>query len=62
MNTIRVRAVGDAKLPVPGVLAARYVGRNRDGSVIGEGVVVPADSYHKRAVERGDLELVEVSS
>ncbi len=62
MNTIRVRAVGDAKLPVPGVLAARYVGRNRDGSVIDEGVVVPADSYHTRAVERGDLALVEVPS
>jgi len=62
MNMIRVRAVGDAKLPVPGVTAARYVGRNRDGSVIAEGVVVPADSYYTRAVARGDLELAGVSS
>ncbi len=62
MKTIRVRAVGDAKLPVPGVNAARYVGRNRDGSVIAEGVSVPDDSYHRRAVERGDIELAGVSS
>lgn len=58
-QTIRVRAVGDAKLPVPGATSPRYVGRARDGSIIAEGVTVPADSYHMRALRRG--ELVEVS-
>ena len=60
MQTIRVRAVGDAKLPVPGASSPRYVGRARDGEIIPEGVIVPADSYHLRALRRG--ELVEVTT
>lgn len=59
-KTLLVRAVGDGRLPVPGATGPRYVGRNRDGSVIFEGVNVPDDSYHRRAISRG--ELVEVSS
>lgn len=57
MSMLRVRAVGDAKLPVPG-MTPRFVGRAKDGSVIVEGVNVPDDSYHRRAVARGDLEVV----
>lgn len=56
--TLRVRAVGDAKLPVPGSATARYVGRDRSGAVIAEGVTVPDDSYHRRAIVRGELEEV----
>lgn len=55
---IRVRAVGDAKLPVPGSATARYVGRDKSGAVISDGVNVPADSYHLRALRRGDIEEV----
>ena len=55
---IRVRAVGDAKLPVPGSATARYVGRDKSGAVIADGVNVPADSYHLRALRRGDIEEV----
>lgn len=54
-QTIRARAVGDAKLPVPGSTSPRYVGRSRDGAIIVEGVTVPDDSYHRRAIARGDL-------
>jgi hypothetical protein len=57
-ETIRVRAVGDARLPVPGSASARYVGRDKKGAPIAEGVDVPADSYHRRAIARGDLEEV----
>ena len=61
-KTIRVRAVGRAKLLahdgrgyfIPG----RYVGRDRRGEILAEGELVPANSYHTRAVRRGDLELV----
>jgi hypothetical protein len=53
-----VRAVGDAKLPVPGSATARYVGRDKSGAVIAEGVTVPDDSYHRRALVRGELEEV----
>jgi hypothetical protein len=61
MNSpLRVRARGDARLPVPGY-AGRYVGRAADGSVIPEGVDVPDDSYHQRAIARGDIELAPSS-
>lgn len=56
--TLRVRAVGDAKLPVPGSATARYVGRDKKGAPIAEGVLVPDDSYHRRAIARGELEEV----
>lgn len=56
-STIRVRAVGDARLPVPGA-PGRYVGRDRKThEPIAGGVDVPADSYHLRALARGDLAL-----
>lgn len=55
---LRVRAVGDAKLPVPGSAFPRYVGRDKSGAVIPDGVNVPADSYHLRALRRGDIEEV----
>jgi hypothetical protein len=57
-SMIRVRAVGDAKLPVPNSATARYVGRDKSGAVIPDGVNVPADSYHLRALRRGDIEEV----
>jgi len=59
MQTIRVKAVGDARLPVPGA-PGRFVGRDRKtGAVLADGVSVPADSYYLRAVARGDLALIE---
>ncbi len=57
-STIRVRAVGDARLPVPG-MGGRFVGRDRKPhEIIAEGVEVPDDSYHRRAIARGALTLV----
>ena len=56
MTTLNVRAVGDARLPVPGSTSARYVGRDRRGEIIPEGVTVPDDSYHRRALSRGEIE------
>jgi len=56
-NTIRVRAVGDARLPVPG-MPGRFVGRDRKTHALLAGCVeVPADGYHMRAVQRGELAL-----
>lgn len=58
MQTIRVKAVADARLPVPGT-PGRFVGRDRKtGEIIADGVSVPADSYYLRAVARGDLALL----
>lgn len=59
-NTIRVRAVGDARLPVPG-MPGRFVGRApKTHEPIAEGVEVPDDSYHRRALARGDIAAVPV--
>ncbi len=59
MQTIRVKAVADARLPVPGT-PGRFVGRDRKtGEIIADGVAVPAESYYLRAVARGDLALLE---
>lgn len=59
MQTIRVKAVADARLPVPGTLG-RFVGRDRKtGEILAGGVTVPAESYYLRAVARGDLALLE---
>lgn len=59
MQTIRVKAVADARLPVPGT-PGRFVGRDRKtGEIIADGVAVPADSYYLRAIARGDLALIE---
>jgi len=58
-NTIRVRAVGDGRLPVPGT-GGRFVGRSKSGDIIAAGVDVPDDSYHRRALASGALELVAV--
>lgn len=54
-STIRVRAVGDARLPVPG-MPGRVVARApKTHEPIAEGVDVPDDSYHRRAIARGEL-------
>lgn len=59
MQTIRVKAVADARLPVPGT-PGRFVGRDRKtGEIIAGGVAVSAESYYLRAVARGDLALIE---
>ncbi len=59
MQTIRVKAVADARLPVPGT-PGRFVGRDRKtGEILAGGVTVPAESYYLRAVARGDLALLE---
>lgn len=57
---MRVRAVGTGKLPVPG-MTGRFVGRTKAGEIIAEGVDVPEDGYHLRALTRGDIELVQVA-
>lgn len=58
MQTIRVKAVADARLPVPGT-PGRFVGRDRKtGEILADGVAVPAESYYLRAVARGDLALL----
>ncbi len=59
-NTIRVRATDAARLPVPGI-GGRFVGRTNKGAVIPEGVDVPDDTYHRRAIKRGELIEMEKS-
>lgn len=64
MQTLTVRAVDGAMVPeldgAGRMRPGRFVGRDRKGAVLGEPVTVPADSYHRRAVARG--ELVEVKA
>jgi len=59
---IRVRAVRDLKVARVdengATVMGRYVGREPDGSPTAEGVLVPEDSYHVRAIRRGELERV----
>lgn len=57
---MKVRAVGTGKLPVPG-MRGRFVGRDKAGEIIAEGVDVPEDGYHLRALARGDIEMVQVA-
>lgn len=60
-HALRVRAVPGRTLP-----AIDAAGRPRPGAFVGYGpdgkalpaALVPSDSYHRRAVARGDLELV----
>jgi hypothetical protein len=54
---VRVWAVEGRSLPHAGgpVNGARFVARRRDDSPIAAGVLVPRDSYHARAIARGDL-------
>lgn len=59
-ETIRVRAKGTAKLPVPG-MRGRFVGRDKAGEIIAGGVEVPAESYYLRALKRGDIEAVSAA-
>lgn len=59
-NTIRVCATDAARLPVPGI-GGRFVGRTNKGAVIPEGVDVPDDTYHRRAIKRGELIEMEKS-
>lgn len=53
----RVWAADDRCLPHPDgpVNGCRFVARRRDGSPIADGVLVPLDTYHRRAIARGDL-------
>lgn len=56
--TIHVFASGDAMLPVPG-MPGRFVARAaKTHAPIAGGVDVPDDSYHRRAIARGDLSTV----
>lgn len=60
LPTMRVRAVEGRLLPAIDAsgmpLVGRYVARTRKGAPIPEGVLVPQDSHHLRAVRNGDLE------
>lgn len=54
-TTVRVWAVGEARLPTPG-MPGRFVARApKSHEPISEGVDVPDDSYHRRAIARGEL-------
>ncbi len=60
---LKVRAVDGRKLPAIDPqgrpLPGRFVAHDKKGRPLGEAVLVPADSYHRRAIERGDLTLDE---
>jgi len=60
LPTMRVRAIEGRLLPAidgnGAPLVGRYVARTRKGAPIPEGVEVPQDSHHLRAVRNGDLE------
>lgn len=62
LPTMRVCAVEGRLLPAIDAsgmpLVGRYVARTRKGAPIPEGVLVPQDSHHLRAVRNGDLERV----
>lgn len=56
-DTIRVWAVGDARLPVPG-MAGRFVARApKTHEPLSEGALVPDDGYHRRALARREITL-----
>jgi len=61
-TTMKVRAVEGRKLPaVDGdgaPILGRFVGYSRRGEIVPEGVDVPDDAHHRRAVKAGDLELI----
>lgn len=63
VKTLRVRAAQRAKLPARdgagNIIPGRWLGRDRKGEVIADGVDVPATSDVLRAIARGDLLLVE---
>lgn len=54
-TTIRVWAVGEARLPIPG-MPGRFVARApKSHAPLAEGADVPDDSYHRRALARGEI-------
>ena len=56
-DTIRVYAVGEARLPLVG-MPGRFVARApKTFEPLAEGAEVPDDSYHRRAIARGDISL-----
>lgn len=62
-NTLHIRAVGDLRCPYVGPdgvpVAGRYAGRARKTfEALPDGEHVPDHSDHRRAIVRGDLELV----
>jgi hypothetical protein len=62
LKTIRVRARGRATLLARdsrgNLIPGRFIGRDRKGEILAEGVAVEATSDVLRALQRGDLELV----
>jgi hypothetical protein len=58
---LMVRAVAGRKLPAVDPqgrpLPGRFVAHDKKGAPLAGPVAVPADTYHRRAVERGDLAL-----
>ncbi len=61
-KTIRVRSSEGAKLLARdsrgNLIPGRYLGRDRNGAVVAEGVLVEQTSDVVRAIQRGDLVLV----
>ena len=56
-DTIHVWAVGEARLPIPG-MPGRFVARApKTYEPLADGADVPDDSYHRRAIARGELTL-----
>lgn len=59
---LRIRAVDDRLLPLVApdgaTLKGRYAGRDKTGAALPDGELVPANSYYRRAISRGDVEEV----
>ena len=54
-STIRVWAVVEARLPIPG-MPGRFVARApKSHAPLAEGADVPDDGYHQRALARGEI-------
>lgn len=54
-STIRVWAVGEARLPIPG-MPGRFVARApKSHAHLADGADVPDDGYHQRAIARGEI-------
>lgn len=54
-DTLRVFAVGEARLPAIG-MPGRFVARApKTHEPLADGALVPDDSYHRRALARGEI-------
>ena len=63
MKQLRIRAVDDRLHtlldPTGVVLAGRFAGRDKRRAPLANGELVPDCSHHRRAMLRGDIEILE---